>query len=237
MSWKSVWWEPSCSMWTEGQTGGHDEANSRFSQFLPMPVKRQCLQIQRKIRHAPAFKSARDLSKIWFLFCFNFLYGNTRRTASSSKPIWKLELAEDEGFCHPNALKRHKHSWVTVRFRRATISGATNTHGLRTVRFKRYNLWRHKHSWVTVRFRRATICGATNTHGLRFASNATICGTTNTHGLRFASDAQPVVRLSRATICGATNTSGMEPWVSSQVVPPCAAYRACDDYQIAVLLN
>jgi len=29
MSWKSVQWEPSCSLGTDG----HDEANSRFSQF------------------------------------------------------------------------------------------------------------------------------------------------------------------------------------------------------------
>jgi len=29
ISWKSVQWEPSCSM----RTNGHDEANSRISQF------------------------------------------------------------------------------------------------------------------------------------------------------------------------------------------------------------
>jgi len=33
ISWKSVEWEPSCSMRTDGQTDGHNEANSRFSQF------------------------------------------------------------------------------------------------------------------------------------------------------------------------------------------------------------
>jgi len=33
MSWKFVQCEPSCSMRTDGQTEGHDEANSRFSQF------------------------------------------------------------------------------------------------------------------------------------------------------------------------------------------------------------
>jgi len=31
ISWKSVQWEPGCSMWTEGQTWR--EANSRLSQF------------------------------------------------------------------------------------------------------------------------------------------------------------------------------------------------------------
>ena len=31
--WKSVQWEPSCSMRTDRQTDRHDEANSRFSQF------------------------------------------------------------------------------------------------------------------------------------------------------------------------------------------------------------
>jgi hypothetical protein len=30
----SVQWEPSCSMWTDGQTEGHDEANGRFPQFF-----------------------------------------------------------------------------------------------------------------------------------------------------------------------------------------------------------
>jgi len=30
---KSVQWEPSCSVRTDGQTDRHDEANSRFSQF------------------------------------------------------------------------------------------------------------------------------------------------------------------------------------------------------------
>jgi len=36
ISWKSVQWEPSCCMRTEGrrQTDGHDEANSRFLQFF-----------------------------------------------------------------------------------------------------------------------------------------------------------------------------------------------------------
>ena len=41
ISWKSVQWEPSCSMqtgqqtdvWTDGETGRPNEANSRFSQF------------------------------------------------------------------------------------------------------------------------------------------------------------------------------------------------------------
>jgi len=33
ISWKSVWWEPSCSMCMERHTGRHDEANSNFSQF------------------------------------------------------------------------------------------------------------------------------------------------------------------------------------------------------------
>jgi hypothetical protein len=35
ISWKSVQWEPSCSMWT----GRHDEANSRFSQFCEKRLK------------------------------------------------------------------------------------------------------------------------------------------------------------------------------------------------------
>jgi len=33
ISWKSVQWDPSCPMRTDGQTDGHDEANSRFSKF------------------------------------------------------------------------------------------------------------------------------------------------------------------------------------------------------------
>jgi len=33
ISLKSVQWEPSCSMRTDGQKDRHDEANSRFSQF------------------------------------------------------------------------------------------------------------------------------------------------------------------------------------------------------------
>ena len=33
ISWKSIQWEPSCSMRTDGRTDRHDEANSIFSQF------------------------------------------------------------------------------------------------------------------------------------------------------------------------------------------------------------
>jgi hypothetical protein len=33
ISWKSVQWEPSCSMRMDGQMNIHDEANSRFLQF------------------------------------------------------------------------------------------------------------------------------------------------------------------------------------------------------------
>ena len=33
ISWKSLQWEPSCTMQTDGQTERHDEADSRFSQF------------------------------------------------------------------------------------------------------------------------------------------------------------------------------------------------------------
>jgi len=40
ISWKSVQWEPSCSLQTDRQTEGHDEANSRFSQFLRMRQER-----------------------------------------------------------------------------------------------------------------------------------------------------------------------------------------------------
>jgi len=33
ISWKSVQWKPSCSMWTNRQTDRYDEANRRFPQF------------------------------------------------------------------------------------------------------------------------------------------------------------------------------------------------------------
>jgi hypothetical protein len=33
ISWKSVEWEPSFPMLTDGRTDGHDKANSRLSQF------------------------------------------------------------------------------------------------------------------------------------------------------------------------------------------------------------
>jgi len=33
ISWKSVQWEPSCSMRTDGRTNIYDVANSRFSPF------------------------------------------------------------------------------------------------------------------------------------------------------------------------------------------------------------
>ena len=43
MSWKPVQWEPSCFLWTDGQTGGrkdrHDEANSRFLQICEKRLK------------------------------------------------------------------------------------------------------------------------------------------------------------------------------------------------------
>jgi len=39
LSWKSVQWEPSCSMRTDRQTDRHDEAKSRFSQICEQPQK------------------------------------------------------------------------------------------------------------------------------------------------------------------------------------------------------
>jgi len=37
ISWKSVGWEPSCSMRTDGRTDKHDEANNIFSKFCELP--------------------------------------------------------------------------------------------------------------------------------------------------------------------------------------------------------
>jgi hypothetical protein len=37
ISWKTVQWEPSCSMRTDGRTDRHDEANSRFPQSCEAP--------------------------------------------------------------------------------------------------------------------------------------------------------------------------------------------------------
>jgi len=54
ISWKSVQWELSCSMRTDRRTDRHDEANSRFSQILRMPLKRSRLTgsiIDRKGTH------------------------------------------------------------------------------------------------------------------------------------------------------------------------------------------
>jgi hypothetical protein len=39
ISWKSVQWEPSCSVWTDGRTDRNDEANSRFFRFANEPKK------------------------------------------------------------------------------------------------------------------------------------------------------------------------------------------------------
>jgi hypothetical protein len=39
ISWKSIQWEPSCSMRTDGRTERHDEANSSFSQFCESAYK------------------------------------------------------------------------------------------------------------------------------------------------------------------------------------------------------
>jgi len=39
ISWKSVQWEPSCSMRTDGRKDRHDEANSCFSQFCELSWK------------------------------------------------------------------------------------------------------------------------------------------------------------------------------------------------------
>jgi hypothetical protein len=35
----SVHWEPNCSVRTDGQTDGHDDANNRFSQFCERAQK------------------------------------------------------------------------------------------------------------------------------------------------------------------------------------------------------
>jgi hypothetical protein len=43
ISWKSTHWESSCSMRKDKHTGGHDETNSRFSQFCEKRVKRRHL--------------------------------------------------------------------------------------------------------------------------------------------------------------------------------------------------
>jgi hypothetical protein len=61
ISWKSVQWELSCSM----QTDGHDEANNRFSQFCNAPKswtrqKKQPVSIHTDIshrKHVPSFGS------------------------------------------------------------------------------------------------------------------------------------------------------------------------------------
>jgi hypothetical protein len=37
ISWKSIQWEPSCTMRAEGQMGRHNEANCHFSQFCEHP--------------------------------------------------------------------------------------------------------------------------------------------------------------------------------------------------------
>ena len=39
---KSVQWEPSCPTRTDGRTDGHDEVNSRFSQFSEGALERNC---------------------------------------------------------------------------------------------------------------------------------------------------------------------------------------------------
>jgi len=55
ISWKSVHWEPSCCMRTDGQPGGrtgrHEEANNRFSQFCNC-ISKLCA-------------SAMNLAKLW----------------------------------------------------------------------------------------------------------------------------------------------------------------------------
>jgi hypothetical protein len=49
ISWKSVRWEPSCSMRTDKQTHKHDEANNHFSRILRTQLKTQFLSY-RKLR-------------------------------------------------------------------------------------------------------------------------------------------------------------------------------------------
>jgi hypothetical protein len=51
ISWKPLQWEPSCSMRTDGQTDGHDEVSSRFSQFYVcakngFPVLNTCWNVE-----------------------------------------------------------------------------------------------------------------------------------------------------------------------------------------------
>jgi hypothetical protein len=52
ISWKSVQWEPSCSMWTDRRTDRqadrHDKANNSFSQFCESACKRDRMLVEMK---------------------------------------------------------------------------------------------------------------------------------------------------------------------------------------------
>jgi len=43
--WKSVQWEPTCSMWRDGRTNRHDGANSRFRIFANAPTNGTTLKL------------------------------------------------------------------------------------------------------------------------------------------------------------------------------------------------
>jgi hypothetical protein len=57
ISWKSVQWEPSCCMWTDGQTDRHDIVNSPFGNFCKHACKLTkvlCLRAGRSEVRVPA---------------------------------------------------------------------------------------------------------------------------------------------------------------------------------------
>jgi hypothetical protein len=102
ISWKSVKWEPRCSMRTDGQTDGHDEANSRFTQFFESAWKR----------------SGEGCSERHYTYCYCWLKQTRFMLWSfeavparpSVKVIWKQgkSLGSEEGKAMGNGLLRGK---------------------------------------------------------------------------------------------------------------------------------
>ena len=85
MSWKSIHWEPSCSMWMGGQTGRNDAGNSCFLQFC---------------KHMPKNKSFKQCFK-WCPQSSHTLHKQNSVDPLVSVPVKFLSLLNPLTFSNP----------------------------------------------------------------------------------------------------------------------------------------
>jgi hypothetical protein len=75
ISWKSIQWKLSCSMWMDGRTDWHDKANSHFSQFCECAQQKQkwAWEVLCFLMHVICHTNSR-LLLCWMILCLRWSY-------------------------------------------------------------------------------------------------------------------------------------------------------------------